>query len=56
MTTPSEPLYREIPLTQGQVALVDAADYEWLMQWEWHDDRRILNGIEAIPATILSES
>lgn len=27
---------REIVLTQGQVALVDAADYEWLNQWKWH--------------------
>ncbi len=25
----------EITLTHGQVALVDAADYEWLMQWKW---------------------
>ena len=27
---------RTIPLTQGQVALVDAADYDWLMQWRWY--------------------
>ena len=26
---------REIPLTQGQVALVDDEDYEWLSQWKW---------------------
>ena len=26
---------RAIPLTQGQWALVDDADYEWLMQYEW---------------------
>lgn len=26
---------KEIPLTQGQVALVDDADYDWLMQWKW---------------------
>ena len=26
---------RIIPLTQGQVAIVDAADYEWLSQWKW---------------------
>ena len=26
---------REIPLTQGRVALVDDADYEWLSQWKW---------------------
>ncbi len=27
---------REIPLTQGYVAIVDDADYEGLMQWKWH--------------------
>lgn len=26
---------REIPLTQGKVALVDDGDYEWLAQWKW---------------------
>ncbi len=26
---------REIPLTQGYVALVDDNDYEWLSQWKW---------------------
>jgi len=35
MQTPSEPSYREIPLTQGHVALVDADDYDWLMNWKW---------------------
>ena len=35
MTTPSEQLYREIPLTKSQVALIDAADYERLIQWRW---------------------
>lgn len=35
MTSPSL-FYREIELTQGQVALVDVEDYEWLMQWKWH--------------------
>lgn len=25
-----------IPLTQGKFAMVDDADYEWLMQWKWH--------------------
>jgi hypothetical protein len=29
-------LTREIPLTQGKVALVDDADYEWLSQWKWY--------------------
>lgn len=40
MNTP-DPSYREIPLTQGQVAIVDATDYEWLMRWKWtaHCDR-----------------
>lgn len=27
---------RAIPLTQGKVALVDDADYDWLMQWNWY--------------------
>jgi hypothetical protein len=35
MPTPQKPLYRLIPLTQGQWAIVDAADYGWLMQWKW---------------------
>lgn len=26
---------KEILLTQGYVALVDDADYEWLLQWNW---------------------
>lgn len=28
--------FREIPLTQGQVALVDVEDYEYLSQWKWN--------------------
>ena len=27
---------RTIPLTQGQVAIVDAADFERLSQWKWY--------------------
>lgn len=27
---------KEIRLTQGQVALVDDADYDWLNQWKWY--------------------
>lgn len=26
---------KEIHLTQGKVAIVDAEDYDWLMQWKW---------------------
>jgi hypothetical protein len=33
---PQEQSYREVPLTRGQVAIVDAADYESLMQWKWY--------------------
>lgn len=27
---------RLIPLTQGKFAIVDAIDYDWLMQWKWY--------------------
>lgn len=27
---------KEIPLTQGQVAIVDDEDYEWLSAFSWH--------------------
>lgn len=27
---------REIPLTQGKVAIVSACDYDWLNQWKWY--------------------
>ena len=28
--------YRTIPLSRGMMAVVDAADYEWLSQWTWY--------------------
>jgi hypothetical protein len=35
VTQPLDTDYRFIPLTQNQVAIVDAIDYEWLSQWHW---------------------
>jgi len=32
---PQDQSYKIIRLTQGQVTLVDASDYDWLMQWNW---------------------
>src|SRR6266481_2348808 len=32
---PQDQSIKLIPLTKGQSAIVDAADYEWLMQWNW---------------------
>lgn len=26
---------KQIPLSNGQFAIVDDADYDWLMQWKW---------------------
>lgn len=34
------PEYRQIPLTRGYVAIVDAENYEWLAQWKWHAEMR----------------
>lgn len=36
VTQPSDPSYKLIPLTQGQNAIVDAKDFEWLSQWNWY--------------------
>jgi hypothetical protein len=33
-------ILREIPLTQGLVALVDADDYVWLSRWKWYANKR----------------
>lgn len=35
VTQPSDQSYKIIPLTCGKNALVDATDYDWLMQWNW---------------------
>lgn len=32
---PPDPTIRLIPLTKGENAIVDADDYEFLMQWNW---------------------
>jgi hypothetical protein len=32
---PADQSYRTISLTQGQVAIVDASDFEWINQWKW---------------------
>jgi hypothetical protein len=44
---------REILLTQGRVALVDDADYEWLMQWRWRASQDG-NCFYAIASTIVN--
>lgn len=36
ITQPDDTEIRHIALTKGQVAIVDAADYDWLMQWTWY--------------------
>jgi hypothetical protein len=38
---------KTIPLTRGQVALVDDADYEWLSAWKWHAFKRKFGGFDA---------
>lgn len=35
VTQPNDPTIRYIALTQGQVAVVDAEDYDWLNQHNW---------------------
>ena len=55
MTTPSESSYREIPLSKGYVALVDAADYEWLNQWRWKAHVSGKSGrVYAVRTTVIS--
>lgn len=38
VTQPLDPSYKLIALTQGQNAIVDTADFEWLNQWNWNAD------------------
>jgi hypothetical protein len=38
VATPSEGSYAAISLTQGQYAIVDRSDYEFLMQFKWFAD------------------
>ena len=35
VTQPVDKPFRYIPLTQGQNAIVDASDFDWLNQWNW---------------------
>lgn len=35
VTQPLDESYRLIPLTCNQTTVVDAADFEWLSQWNW---------------------
>lgn len=35
VTQPVDASFRLIALTQGQNAIVDVADFEWLSQWSW---------------------
>lgn len=30
---------KKIPLTRGQFAIVDEADYDWLNQWNWYAEK-----------------
>lgn len=48
---------KEIPLTQGQVALVDDEDYEWLNQRKWHANYdKSTNGFYAMTTLYLGWS
>ena len=40
VTQPVDGDIRFIPLTQGKVAVVDAADYDWLRQYKWYANKK----------------
>jgi HNH endonuclease len=44
---------REIELTQGQVAIVDDEDYDWLSEWKWFalQDGRTFYACRQLPST-----
>lgn len=49
---------KEIHLTQGKVAIVDDADYEWLNQWKWraskdHNTYYAVRSVWAKPSIIM---
>lgn len=44
VTQPLDQSYRLIPLTQGQNAIVDVEDFEWLSQWNWCARRKPSTG------------
>lgn len=35
---------RQIPLTKGKFAIIDACDYEYLMQWNWQFSKYAMRG------------
>ena len=42
--TPSEQSYREIPLTRGQITLIDESDFADVSQWKWYATRDFTTG------------
>lgn len=49
-TRPHSDDTRLIPLTQGQCALVDAADYDWLIEMRWYASKDPRVGFYAVSA------
>jgi hypothetical protein len=44
LTQPDDLSIKLVPLTQGQVAIVDADDYEFVVQWNWFAQYRHSTG------------